>query len=149
MHTAVARSTRWTSTVEAMGAMALLPICDSSFACEDYNTYGAHPGSLSPPRRAHPGPGLHNSPILRSQLAQRDRLSDMFYHVWSFFRGVSGSRKIRSPQCDRSRPCLPTACAFVGRGVYTVGNTALNRPTSCAITTATRRRAWLNRPLSW
>ena len=45
--------------MEAMGAMALLPICDSSFTCEDYNTYRAHPGSPFPLRRAHPGPGPH------------------------------------------------------------------------------------------
>ena len=42
-----------------MGAMALLPICDSSFTCEDYNTYRAHPWSPFPLRRAHPGPGPH------------------------------------------------------------------------------------------
>ena len=46
--------------VKAMGAMALLSICDRSFTCEDYNTYRAHPWSLSPLRRAHPGPGPHN-----------------------------------------------------------------------------------------
>ena len=48
-----------TLAVEAMGAMALLPICDSSFACEDYNTFSAHPWSPFPLRRAHPGPGPH------------------------------------------------------------------------------------------
>ena len=46
-------------TVEAMAAMALLPIRDSSFTCEDYNTHMAHPWSPSPLRRAHPGPGPH------------------------------------------------------------------------------------------
>jgi hypothetical protein len=35
--------------VKAMGAMALPPICDNSFTCEDHNA-----------RRAHPGPGPHN-----------------------------------------------------------------------------------------
>ena len=40
-----------TVRVEAMGAMALLPICDSSFTCENYNTYRAHPC-----RHLHPGP---------------------------------------------------------------------------------------------
>jgi len=40
-----------------MGAMALLPICDSSFTCEDYNAFRAHPWSPFPLRRAHPGPG--------------------------------------------------------------------------------------------
>ena len=39
--------------------VALLRICDSSFTCEDYNTYRALPWSLFPPRRAHPGPGPH------------------------------------------------------------------------------------------
>jgi len=39
--------------VEAMGAMALLPICDSSFTCEHYNTDRAHPWSPCPLRRAH------------------------------------------------------------------------------------------------
>ena len=43
--------------VEAIRAMALLPICDSSFMCEDYNAYRAHPWSPFPQRRAHPGPG--------------------------------------------------------------------------------------------
>ena len=55
-----------------MGAMALLPICDSSFTCEDYNTYRAHPWSSFPPRPwssfppstlgalfPRPGPGPH------------------------------------------------------------------------------------------
>jgi len=37
--------------VKAMGAMALLPICDTSFTCEDYNTYMAHPWSPFPLRR--------------------------------------------------------------------------------------------------
>ena len=46
-----------TRSVEAMGAMVLLLICDSSFACEDYNTYRAYPWSPFPLRRAHPGPG--------------------------------------------------------------------------------------------
>ena len=45
--------------VDSMGAMALLPICDSSFTCEDYNTYRAHPWSPFPLRRGHPGPGPH------------------------------------------------------------------------------------------
>jgi len=43
----------------AIGAMALLPICDSSFTCEDYNTFRAHPWNPFPLRRAHPGPGPH------------------------------------------------------------------------------------------
>jgi len=34
---------RHSTVVEAMGVIALLPICDSSFTCEDYNTYRAHP----------------------------------------------------------------------------------------------------------
>ena len=42
--------------VEAMGAMALRPICDSLFTSEDYNTYMAHPWSPFPLRRAHPRP---------------------------------------------------------------------------------------------
>jgi len=36
-----------------------LPILDSSFTCEDYNTYRDHPWSPFPLRRAHPGPCLH------------------------------------------------------------------------------------------
>jgi len=48
--------------VKAMGAMALLPICDTSFTCEDYNTFRAHPWSPFLLRRAHPGPGPHTSP---------------------------------------------------------------------------------------
>ena len=47
--------------LEATGAKALLPIGDSSFTCEDYNTYRAHPWSPFPLRRAHPGPGPHNN----------------------------------------------------------------------------------------
>ena len=43
--------------VEAIGAMALLPIWDTSFTCEDYMTHRAHPWSPCPLRRAHPGPG--------------------------------------------------------------------------------------------
>ena len=38
--------------LKATGAMALFPICDSSIACEDYNTYRAHPWSPFPLRRA-------------------------------------------------------------------------------------------------
>jgi len=34
--------------VKAIGAMALLPICDSSFTCEDYNTYGPTLEALPP-----------------------------------------------------------------------------------------------------
>ena len=48
------------TTAEAMGAMALLPICNTSFTCEDYNTFRAHPWSPSFLRRAHPGPGPHS-----------------------------------------------------------------------------------------
>ena len=51
------------SVVEAMGAIPLLDISDSSFTCEDYNTYSAHPWSLPPPeagpsrtRSSHPSP---------------------------------------------------------------------------------------------
>jgi len=47
--------------VEAMGAMVLLPICDTSFTCEDYNTYRAHPWSPFPLRRARPGPSPHSN----------------------------------------------------------------------------------------
>ena len=47
------------SNVQAMGAMALLQICDGSFTCKDYNTHRAHPSSRFPLRRAHPGPGPH------------------------------------------------------------------------------------------
>ena len=50
--------------VKAMGAMSLLPICDSLFTCEDYNTYRAHPWSPFPLRRAHPVPGPHTAPHL-------------------------------------------------------------------------------------
>jgi len=39
--------------------MALRPICDSSFTCEDCNTYRADPWSPFPLRRAHPEPGPH------------------------------------------------------------------------------------------
>ena len=35
----------WDVAPEAMGAMALLPISDSSFTCEDYNTYRAQCGA--------------------------------------------------------------------------------------------------------
>ena len=45
--------------VKAMGGMALLPIFDSSFTCEDYNR--AHPWSPFLRRRAQPGPGPHRS----------------------------------------------------------------------------------------
>ena len=45
--------------VKAMGAMALLPTFDASFACDDQNTYMAHPWCPFPLRRAHPGPGPH------------------------------------------------------------------------------------------
>jgi len=68
--TTIAQKKRWRRvprclrSVEAMGAMALPPICDSSFTCEDYNTYRAHPWSPFPLRRAHPGPGLHMTPFL-------------------------------------------------------------------------------------
>ena len=48
--------------MKAMGAKTLLLICDTSFTCEDYTTYRAHPCSLSSPlRRAHPGPGPHTT----------------------------------------------------------------------------------------
>ena len=47
-----------------MGAMALLPICESSFTCEDYNTYRAHPWSPFPLRRAYSGPGAHRLGVL-------------------------------------------------------------------------------------
>ena len=40
-------------------AMALLAICDTSFTCEDYNTYRGHPGSHFALRRAHPGPNVN------------------------------------------------------------------------------------------
>ena len=50
--------------VKAMGTMALLPICDSSFECEDDNTYRAHPWSSFPLRRVHPGLGPHNAHTL-------------------------------------------------------------------------------------
>ena len=43
-----------------MGVMALLPICESSFTSEDYNTCRTHYWSPFPPRRAHPGPGPHS-----------------------------------------------------------------------------------------
>ena len=55
-------------TVKAMGAMTLLPICDSSFTCDNYNTYRAHPWSPFPLRRAHPGPGPHTHPASREEL---------------------------------------------------------------------------------
>ena len=45
--------------VNAMGAMALLRKCNSSFPCEDYNTHRANPWSHFPLRRTHPGPGLY------------------------------------------------------------------------------------------
>jgi hypothetical protein len=45
--------------VEAMPAMALLPICDSSFTCEDYNEFMALSWCPFPLRQAHPGPNLH------------------------------------------------------------------------------------------
>ena len=58
-----------TPFVEAMGAMALLPICNSSFTCEDYSTYRAHPWSSFFLRRAHPRPG----PRTRTGRTQRAR----------------------------------------------------------------------------
>jgi len=47
-------------TVETIPRLALLRICDSSFTCEDHNTYRVHPWSSVPLRRAHPGPGPHS-----------------------------------------------------------------------------------------
>ena len=41
--------------VEAMGAMALPPICDVSFACEDYNIYRAHPSQIVCEMKRAPG----------------------------------------------------------------------------------------------
>ena len=46
-------------SVEVMGAMALLPICDTSFPCEDYNLDRVHPCSPFPLRRVRSGPGPH------------------------------------------------------------------------------------------
>jgi hypothetical protein len=57
------------TAVEAMGAMALHPICDSSFTCEDYNAQyntqynRAHPWNPFPLRRAHPGPSPHDGGV--------------------------------------------------------------------------------------
>ena len=55
--------------MEAMGAMALLPICDGSFTRDDYNTYRDLPWSRFPLRRAHPGPGPHT--VLQGYLAHK------------------------------------------------------------------------------
>jgi len=57
--------------VKAMGAMALLPICDSSSTCEHYNNYRAHPWSPFLLRRANPGSGPHRTRVFlrRTRLA--------------------------------------------------------------------------------
>ena len=59
--------------MEAMGAMALLPICESSFTREDYNTYRARSWSPFPLRRAHPGPDPHTQDLERAAIVLRWR----------------------------------------------------------------------------
>ena len=67
-----------TSRCGSHRAMALLPICDSPFTCEDYNTFRAHSWSPSPLRRAYQGPGRH-----RPRAALREEKDR---HPWVFTR---------------------------------------------------------------
>ena len=64
-----------------MGAMALLPICNSSFTCDDYNIYKAHPWSPFPLRRAHSEPGLYTA---RAAWACLPNLRERFLEKASF-----------------------------------------------------------------
>ena len=53
-------SSIWGDQIESSRARHGVCTCDSSFTCQDYSTYGAHPWSPSPLRRAYPWPDPHN-----------------------------------------------------------------------------------------
>ena len=89
-----------TLPIKATGAMALLPICDSSFTCEDYNIYWAHPWSPCPLRRAHPGPGPHPLPFETEVNVQ-----------WHTDCSTSGRRNICCNRCSQqNRNSLHSCC---------------------------------------
>jgi len=66
---------------------------NSSFTCENYNTYRAHPWSPLPLRRAHPGPGPHKSRVSRFALREansRFQIPGFGFRVSGFGFRVSG-----------------------------------------------------------
>ena len=100
--------------MEAMGAMSMLPICDRSFTCEDYNTYRAPPWSPFPLRRAHPGPGPHTRSALpcrvdfiASSISTKRDFGDLrsnLVEILDAMRFVEGKREFitsRRRECTR------------------------------------------------
>ena len=87
-----------------MGAMALLPIWDSSFTCEDYNAYRAHPWSLF----SEAGPSRTRSSHASGPTGP-PRTSPERGCQKSTSLGVSGMSKVKTVHTTVSNLATPTS----------------------------------------